>query len=694
MSQAVSVPREELAALAAIVPIEERMRLRVWLDVLSRYLAAGDKAAAIDHLVAEYTGRVKISGATIYRNLDAWRALGWTALLRKRWRNAYLAEAQPADDFLEFVAQLWKPLCERSQRCTAAAYRSLFHDYLGAGKLIKGYKADWRGIWRAEHKGMQVPARCPYKPGVRNAHPRGWSQRNLYRLAPDRYERTAARIGMGAAGDYLPKIPTTRVGLPFGRVLVIDDMFHDVKVRLLGNREPQIVVELRALELLTGSCYAWGCKPVREREDGTREHLRETFMRYLIAEVFCRRGYCPDGVLICGEHGTARLPAPLMATLHRWGGDSIVFDAGAIVDTPLTKGLFSGRGRGNFRFKAALESAWNLLKNDLALLPGQKGADPAHAPEDLPNRVRHDKALMRICHAMIAERPQLVEQLRGVFPPYHQYAEAIGLVYDRIENRHDHHLEGFEECGFVKSMWRAGRKDLWKPESMLDEMSPESAEHIRALIRSDPKQHSDLQVMSPAEAADYCRERSQLVRFPDAAVPEILGPELGDVERVQEDDAIYIADKYIPNKRYQVAPIVLTIDGRKQLLPRGSTWLVHINPFDGRQAYISTPDQRFVGVAPVLVAGSRIDTDALRRNLGILSAVRARETKRLTPIAEQRLQELHDNAAHDIAAITGTDPIADAAEAAQEADIAAQSNITRTHARAYDERPRKTGFAW
>lgn len=658
---AIEIPTRDRAWLAEVAPEHERQRIEMWRQIVTCFMRAENKCEAVEFLLAEYGDRTRISQATIYNHVKAVQREGWVGLMRKRWRNRFLSETNSANEFEAFTELLWKPLCEQSQRKNAAAYRVLFREHLCAGRIIPGYDTDWRGIWMLDHKKlhMRPPERCPYEMG--KCVPRGWGLRNLNRYAPDAFELTAARQGMGNASAHLPKLPTSRAYLPFASVIEMDDMFHDVETRLLGNRLPQIVVELRALELKTGCRWGWGAKPVRERDDGTREHIREAFTRYLMADILCNRGYHHDGLLVCGELGTARLSDDLLHAIERWAGkDQVTFSGGAIVDGPLAKGLYGGRGRGNFRFKAHIESAWNLIKNELAMLPGQKGADPDHAPEALERKVRHDRELMKICNALCRERPDLVEDIRGMFPPYYKYIEAVMLINERIDRRTDHQLEGFEECGFVKSMFRLHEGDAWKPESMLERMDPDDAANIRAIISRAPRKYSRLFVMSPAEAVEYCMQRCELVRLPSAAVPDILGRDLADDAVVRDDDTIYIDDKYLPQKRYPVAAIVRTIDDRKKLLPRGSRWLVHINPFTGTEAYISTPDGRYVGMAPVMVAGSRIDRDAINRNLGIIQAVKAREVKRLAPFVDGELERMYEDARHDITVITGSDPVDDA----------------------------------
>lgn len=684
---ALTVPEADQHLFDRTLKYALRERVYLWMEILNRFEAATDRGAELEALKAQYGGVVAISQGTLYRKREAARKMGWWGLLPKPVRDQVQRSQVPQ----AFVERLWKPLCEENQRCVSGAYRSLFYDHLMAGRTIPGYGqdgrgGDWMAIWMAQHPGWAVPSTCPYRP--HKATPSGWSERNLRNLAPSKYELTAARIGTSAASRFLPDVPTTRVGLPFMRVVLMDDVHHDVKVKLLGNMQPQIVVEMGALELSTAHYCVFGFKPVRERDDGTKEVLRSAFTRYLICHLVCVIGYHPDGLLILGEHGTAYADDELMRVLKRRSGGKIHFGAGGIQNQPIAAGLYQGLRRGNPNIKAALESHHNLKKNDLAQLPGQKGADPEHAPEDLESKRQVHVALMKAVVALAEQRPDLYARLRSPFPEYHSYVESVACIYDRIAHRDHHRIEGWAECGHTVEEWRLSKDQPWAPMSLLDDMPPCEAETVRSLIAADPTRHN-LRRMSPIEAWEAAQRRNELVRLPESAVPEILGAELGEVLSVRDDDTLVITDKYIPQRSYPVAALVVTPDRRKVLLPRKSEWLVHLNPYDGLHAYVSAPDGEYVGKAPILNASTKIDMDGLRRNMGIVQGVLNAELKKLAPVAEKRLREQYAAAAENVETLTGSDPVA---ERAMEAE--AGVDVVADLARARSRRNNTSEFAW
>jgi hypothetical protein len=665
----VSIPISDREVFAAL-KYDERARIAMWETILIRFEQAPNKALAVASLTAEYGVDMRLSQGTLYRRLAAWKQAGWRGLARKAALAKVDSPALPPGFVL-----WWGTIVMGSQRKLSPAYRSLFFDHLCTGRVIPGYDTDWRGIWAAEHPGWAIPERCPYRP--HEMTPAGWSERNLRRVGPQVYASTAARIGTAAASAFLPSVPTTRVGLRLGSLWIMDDVFHDVKVRFLGNREAQIVVELGAIEALTGHYATFGFKPVREREDGSREHLRETFVRYLLGDILCRKGFCPDGCLIVGEHGTAHMPKGLLDIVNRWAGEGKVrFLAGGIQNQPIAKGLFEGRARGNFRIKALLESHHNLKKNDLALLPGQKGADPVHAPEDLESKIRLDKALTKAAMAVFDARPDLVERLQSPFLNYWQYVEAVRLIYDRIGERTRHEMEGFEELGFTVEQWRIGQGDVWKPMAMLAAMHPSEREPLTAMIRANPSRYL-LRPMSPREAWEHAGKSHELIRLPDCALPEILGPSLGTLATVNERDTFEIPDPYIPGKTYPVAALVTGLDGRQVLLPRRERFLVHLNPFDGAAAYVSRPGGEFIGRAPVMHAVCKTDSEAMHRNLGILKSVQAAELKRLAPLGEQRMEKLIEATAENVRLLTGRDPLIEAEQSDDDAAVLTRAATRR-----------------
>lgn len=654
------------------LPSKHRESARIWAEILSAFEKAGDKTAAEVELRDRYSHQIKFSTATLYRKLAAWKRCGLAGLFPlAAQRRMQEASASFPPEFLRF----WMKLCAQNQRKTAPAWRGLIEDYLRAGKSIPGYDKDWRGIWQDEHVGWAVPARCPYS-RQGGCLPAGWSERNLRRHALSGYQQAATRQGTAAARNFLPMIPTTRVGLPFGRVYTIDDVEHDVLVTFLGNVKPQGVVELGALELLTGHYCSWGAKPVRERSDGTREKLQEDYNRYLIAHICCVIGFSYDGCLICGEHGTAKLPKSLRETLDRLSGGLVEFSAGGILNKPIAKGLYLGLSRGNFRFKAALESHHNLKHNELASLLGQKGAKPEKAPEDLERKKAHHKSLMKACVALAGTRPDLIGHLASPFPPYHQYMEAVALLYDRIAERTDHAMEGWDENGFIRQEWKLPGDPLWRPMDSLAELDLSDREAILGVIRRNPTQCMRTRRMSPQEAYEHCREthKDRLTRLPDFAVPEILGPTLADHVDVSKQGTMSIPDRYLANHSSQVAALVKHPDGTVDTLNRGQRVMVWLSPYDSRAAYISNSDGVYLGKAPVMVPGTKIDMGEWHRNVAVLNAMESTELKRLAPVAEARMREHIQRKETNIKALTGKEPADIITSASNAAAVAADAD--------------------
>ncbi len=648
-----AIPIQDMDVFASIKS-DEQMRILAWLDALTAFDQAADKDRAAGDISREYGHQIKVSRPTIYRARARYHIHGWRGVAHKARLPHSPSSGSLPRSFIDFLAQL----CCANQRAWAPAYRALFFDHLNIGRVIPGYETDWRGIWRMEHPGHSIPAQSPYKPHT--CTPRGWSIKNLSRHIPTEYQRIAARIGTAAAKDLLPSIPTTRVGLQFGQVYQMDDVHHDTKVKLATNREAHEVVEMGAIELLTAHYCTHGMKPVRERDDGSKEKLSEALTRYLIADIICRLGYHPAGCTIIGEHGTASLPKDLVGVLARWTRGIVAFEAGGIMNRPIARGLHLGLSRGNFRIKAALESHHNLKKNELAALGGQKGADPEHAPENLESRKAEHKWIMRAFVALVHTNPEAALALESDFPEYHSYRRAVTLLYDRINDRETHQIEGWEECGFLAEEWRPHPSSDWMPIALIDAMSDPEAQACRTLYRADPANRHRYRRLSPREAWDRVRDRAQrqnqIIVQPLACAAQILGAALGDIQPVSRHGTIDIRDPEIASQTHQVAAIVTDPAGHVRQLPRGTSWLCHINPFNFSIALISDLQGAYVGTAPIMRAGCKTDQDAYAQNIKILSQIQSAEIRRIAPVAQQRLDQRYEQLANNVAALTGRDP--------------------------------------
>jgi len=654
MSVALSVPNAELPEFGHM-KFQDRNDVLLWMDILSALENADNKAQAVIELCDRYAETTSISKGTLYRKRTAYKLRGWRGLVNASKVPAYskrVAAGLPAA-FVEF----WGGVVAQNQRKIKPAYRSLFYDHLIPCRPINGY-GTWRDIWRAENPDASLPEACPYTPG--DHYPAGWSYRNLLKNAPTEYELKAFRIGTAAASEHLPSMPGTRVGLPAFSVVMMDDVHHDVKVKFPGNREPQICVEIGALDLLTGFYGPYFVKPVRERADETREYIRERIMRYLVADIVCVRGFNPGGLLLVGEHGTARLPQSVVESLNRYAPGLIRFRAGGIQDAPIFKGLPLGLSRGNFHVKAALESHHALKKNELARLPGQKGADPEHAPEDLASKVREHRWLMLAAHALMEERPDIIERLQSEFPSYHDYMAAVHGIYDRINDRAQHNLEGWDECGFTKEQWRLMTSEPFQPMSKLREFPADEQAAIRALIHANPTARHRRVFMTPREAHQYSLRTTELMRLPEFCIAELLGPELAQPITIGKSTDFTFPDPEIPGKCHAATALVETPHGHQIILPKGEKLIGYLNPFTPTHIYLYRDDMSYVGRTQVLSAANVLDDERRLANIKVLSQIQAQETKRLAPVGRQRLAAMQERLQNNVQVLTGRDLDAEA----------------------------------
>src|SRR5713101_1561972 len=125
-------------------------------------------------------------------------------------------------------------------------------------------------------------------------------------------------------------------------------------------------------------------------------------------------------------------------------------------------GQYPGIARGNFRFKASLESSNNLVHNTFGALPGQTGKDRNHCPEQMNDSgPKFDKDRNLIGEGglkwenenLLAARnylsPERAALLQFPILELNQFMQVATELYAAIENDPDHDLEGWIESGHV-----------------------------------------------------------------------------------------------------------------------------------------------------------------------------------------------------------------------------------------------------
>ncbi len=659
------ISKADIDRLFELMPAEEVRRTLSLVDALNVFRLSNDKARCACEIAArlEHLGMRGISLKSLYRKcsqvfvevvrsgrntvvVDVWGAVDRRVANRVSRQGLALNDAFTAD---------WHARVLSCKRKVKPAWIVLMDD-LARGESIPGF-GTWRDLYFTVHGYRPAEDEpCPWS--VRNPPP-GWSLRNLMSLAPGKFALKAARIGMGAAKiDFLPTVRLTRVGLAPCQVVEVDDMWYEHMVVFGGNAKPQRVVEFAAMDRLTGHVICHLAKPVVEAADGTRKTLKSAWVRYLYHYILCVVGVPSGGCVIKGEHGTASLDKvfagaleEINATRSLNGEKPVVFRAGSIVTEPVAKGLPDVSHHGNPRHKGMIEQMHATLKNYTdAIVFGNVGGGRGVQPEDTVGMEREDKALMQLAAASPAVRGA---GMAFNFPTWPAFAATAHEAHRRMDERTDHQLEGWEECGFLVGELKVAGMPHWTAMPRVASLPAERQAQVRALVASGAAEYRERR-MSPAEAWTASLKTAALEPVSDRFTPSILGRELAHEGTV--DDKLMIAVRDAETlERYTVVAI---LDGRP--MERGAKVLVWINPMDAGKAYICDMQERFLGVASTVQAvraDATADVAELRRQLGLRSAALADERRRLDPIIRKRLAERNDAAAANLTALGLEDPV-------------------------------------
>lgn len=581
--------RVEFGMLREACRKEVQQRLRV----MERLLANGRRG--IQAVLATEAGRLGCATVTLRKLYDAYRhSHDWRSLIDlRRFPEANFNLGVPTP-----IVELFKGLCESNQRKCKPAYRELLRMY-----------------HRGEPAGLEWPAVHP-STGI----PRGCTYRNLLRAAkPSDYELTLARVGRSAASAMLPKVLSTRAGLRVGQMFVCDDQEYDVYVGDIGvNRQLTRPAGFNTLCLASACEILQSYKRIVVNKDGGKQKLRQVDYQWHLVSLLTTIGYREDtGTIIAGEHGTANAGSEFMERVRLATGGHVSFDASGIHGEQVA-GLFRGQPRGNPRYKAARESWFNLLRNEMGALPGPTGLDRHHAPEENYGLLKYSRDLLDA----ITARPDLAEALQFPVLRWPQFVALVDAIVRRINQRTDHELEGWGDR--VAQEWRLTLdQNSWLPSSQLLALAAPAREVAHALIQSTPGLWRTRK-LAPLEV--YEAGRGELTRVEGAMVPVLLGKEAALPVTVTVDHQLVIQDVDI-----EADPMWFDAElTNGRLLGQRQEVLAYLNPFLPQSLEICDLDGRWLGTAPRAARISKLDTEALQHRYG---KVRRLEQKLLAPVA-------------------------------------------------------------
>lgn len=573
--------------------------------MLRKIDAAPNKSAAARHAAAEWDGSRGMSAPRLLALYYAWRngtaehaPRDWRHCMRRsvagreywRGRRTATVAAETIEHFISLEVE--------HQRKSREAWRRLVRQYR-AGKPIPGVPA---GIDRRE-----LPA--------------GWTYGNMMlraRQLRGKWDLVASRIGRAAAADHRPKVFTTRVGLHVGEYYVFDDMWHDFSVVALGSRRPMRLLQLHALDLYSGCQFARGLKPrMEDPETGKRINLTEDEMLFLVVHVLQDFGWYAEGCTLMVEHGTAAIREDLEAALSDITGGAVKVERSGIQGASAVAGLYGAQGKGNFRFKAALESLGNLIHNATAGMldfPGQAGANSRISkPEEAENRSRAFTALQRV---LVALPPALAQQLVLPYVEVNAACDLVHEVMERINRRTDHELEGWERAGLTTVDYEVPGVGLL-PQGNVLALEPAKRQAVLAVASPAARK------LSPREVWD--RGTGMLTRLRPEQAAALLCGRHGQ-EATVKGGLIEFCDAAV-----SPAPLRYVAHTRAE----GDKFRVVVNPFSAGVCHLFDAAGRWCGQLEAWGPVSRTDTDGLHRRMGQAAHIERQWMDRLAPRAER-----------------------------------------------------------
>jgi hypothetical protein len=545
-----------------------------------------------------------------YSETGDWKVLVDSAIAGPAWQNDLAAATLPAA-LLDHLAGQWA-MHQRDK--FASVYDPLIM------RLNR---------WRAGDRTAAIPGYTePPQDDPLTCVPPGWTRDNLRRAVKPRlskFARKLVQIGPKYASQFGPKLLATRVGTEVGQWYIPDDCWADFKVLAYG--QTCRLLSFHFLDLASGCNIARGFKPALRDEREVEERLREKEMVWLLVKLLTTNGYHPAGCTIGCEKSTSTIREREEQILRDClGEDAIKIDRGPRGGGPGVAALFTGPGGGNPRWKAPIESWFNLWHNrtdHMIEFPGQTGSNSRlNLPEGLAGMERDTLALVKAARAL---PPEKAEKLRLGLLTHHEAILKLEPIIELINNRIDHQLEGWRECGHYVTEWRQNRQACWQQDTELLAYDAQEREAIAAVLAHDSALKRE-RALSPREVWDAGKDR--LVKLP-LVVAALLMDEMPGTEHAVQQGCITIESSEVsPGLPLTFGP--MRRDGRGVAEPLRGTdkYMVRLNPLDPRVVWLYTADNKFAGIAEYYDRVHRSDTHALHARLG-------EKRKALAPLVDQ-----------------------------------------------------------
>lgn len=561
------------------LPAQEVRAILERLEICRRLLLASSLAGEARVVARLYAGKPGHSVERLRKMAMHYRQSGgnWRVLWNKRNTPSPDTRATLPFAFRKFVSALRT----RFQRegGDAAAFRLLYRLWqnqvaeidleigakiVRAGQVIEGLPG--YAVWPGADTATGLPA--------------GWSYKNLATRCPlDSFTATVLRRGRSAAASFRPKVSMTRAELKYGQIYYGDDQQYDVFVNyhLSARGVARSAMRPWGLDFMEALSACHVCnlfKPTLvDDETLVKTRLREVDTLWGWLHVLMKEGYRSDtGTTLAGEHGTATLRQVYAEALARATRDLVQFDAGGSEGAAPWAGMFTGEGGGNFRHKAPLESVRNILRNEMAALPGPTGLNRDFSPEThTPEKGGTFKYNSQLAKAALALPEEFRQALQFPYLDWHRFCQLAAYFIRVIDERTDHDLKNWHSCGFDVPAWRMDTaSEDWRPVAEYLALPPEERAVWERRFAAEP-QLQGVRRLSPWQVRQALRRDPALKKLSPAVLPEILGLEGRHSRQVTvgKDRVIRIQDREVSPEEMAFHAVVRSRFDDEEWLPAG-----------------------------------------------------------------------------------------------------------------------------
>ncbi|MES2705152.1 MAG: hypothetical protein V4726_00985 [Verrucomicrobiota bacterium] len=542
------------------------------------------------------------SPSTVRQKFYAWRETGWVALLNK-------SKVKPSATLPPTFVEYWRSIIESHQRAKSAVAQSF--------RSLKSKLAAWERDGGVADSPHAIPG---YVTAPRRSQltklPPGWSYDNLNRLKAAEAARRLRSVGPKAYSMMVPPVLATREGMEVGQQYFFDDEQPDVWVNFVGtNRKQMRPLGFHCLDFVSAMNIAAGFRPQILGDDHRVKSLTLRQFEWFVAHVLMRRGYREAGTQLGGELGTAKFTDRFSAAIGMaTGGKVTTGHSGRFGDAACRDMLYEGQSTGNFRWKAPIESWFNLFRNYMAALPGPTGRCRDEAPEETPGLERANTWFLRQLEKLPVERRSLL------ISPVLEWNAFISVVHQLIgiiNDRRDHHIKDYAKMGFTLPVIELEGREFPLPPETLIGMSPQERLKMEMLSAAG---YSRVMNMKPSEVWE--RHSKGLKKLRGWHVPALMQEDAARIIKVDSHYTLKVEDQDLgADELMYIGTAAVNMHGQKITLDRGKEYLCYLNPYDAgtMQVCEATGSRRgaWIGEVALNPSFSRTDQHAIWTQYGI-----------------------------------------------------------------------------